>query len=543
MRFALVMLAVLLALLTPSGGAAWTWPVEGPVLRPFVFGSDPYAAGQHRGVDLGAAEGARVLAPASGFVLYAGPVPRGGETVSIETADGLTVSLLHLGAVWVRRGAAVGEGDPVGSAGRSGEPEGDGVSVHLGIRVSAEPHGYLDPLSLLPPRELAPPPAAEEALSEGAPATGEPAAVSAAVAPLTVEPAGAGPVSPPSSEPASLPAVAGQVEPADAAVVEAAAEPAEQAPATVEAVTEPAVAEPETVPGLAEAAPGAGVDARAVVRSPAANRQAFEAVDDPPAASAHPPTEASAAVRAAPAVERIRAAGGRSATAVPGRAAAVAAAPGTATESPSRAEAVRGSAMPLTAATVAPAKLERVRRAPRPGAGGRTTTATTTSQGRGFGAEAPGRVERSPEPVRVTPLRSRPFPAASRPLSLPPLRVEVAVEVGRARRRPARRPVETRADRAVAPEPARVVPQARSGSTRGLVRPAGRDEGLWPLAPVLPLVLVALLLLRVRRSRTGGLPGTAVEPAPPPPAVVVALRPPAARSFSREVEEELRRAA
>ena len=42
------------------------WPVTGDVLRPFVFGDDPYAGGQHRGIDVAGDLGADVKAPASG---------------------------------------------------------------------------------------------------------------------------------------------------------------------------------------------------------------------------------------------------------------------------------------------------------------------------------------------------------------------------------------------------------------------------------------------------------------------------------------------
>ena len=55
-RFAVVALC---ALVPPVPMAqAWTWPVNGPVLRPFSFDrAHPYAAGQHRGVDLAAPAG------------------------------------------------------------------------------------------------------------------------------------------------------------------------------------------------------------------------------------------------------------------------------------------------------------------------------------------------------------------------------------------------------------------------------------------------------------------------------------------------------
>ena len=99
-----VLLALFLAGGLPATAQAWTWPVDGAVLRPFVFGSDPYAAGQHRGIDVAGDLGTNVEAPASGLVSFAGTVPKGGRTLSIVTADGYTVSLQHLGTIGVRKG-------------------------------------------------------------------------------------------------------------------------------------------------------------------------------------------------------------------------------------------------------------------------------------------------------------------------------------------------------------------------------------------------------------------------------------------------------
>jgi Peptidase family M23 len=134
---------------------AWTWPVDGPVLRPFVLGDDPYAGGQHRGIDIGAPSGTPVRAPAAGSVSFAGTVPKGGKTVTIRTAEGYAVTLLHLGAYWVTRGAAVGEGDLVGSVG-AGDGTGSAPYLYLGIRRADEPDGYVDPLGLLPAAAPAP---------------------------------------------------------------------------------------------------------------------------------------------------------------------------------------------------------------------------------------------------------------------------------------------------------------------------------------------------------------------------------------------------
>jgi hypothetical protein len=143
--------AVLFLVWTPAAHA-WSWPLQGPVLKPFTYDeAHPYASGQHRGIDIGAAAaGDSVVAPAAGSVSFAGTVPTNGKSVTIETADGYSVTLTHLGSLLVAKGAAVAEGDEVGTVGPSGTPEVDAPYVHLGIRLAADPDGYVDPLGLLP---------------------------------------------------------------------------------------------------------------------------------------------------------------------------------------------------------------------------------------------------------------------------------------------------------------------------------------------------------------------------------------------------------
>src|SRR6476661_11233280 len=96
---------------------AWSWPVQGPVLQPFSYDeAHPYSAGQHRGIDIGAnATGDPVVAPESGTVSFAGFVPTSGESVTIETADGYSVTLTHLGSIGIAHGVVVNEGDVVGT--------------------------------------------------------------------------------------------------------------------------------------------------------------------------------------------------------------------------------------------------------------------------------------------------------------------------------------------------------------------------------------------------------------------------------------------
>ena len=164
--------AVLLGLVLSPRASAWAWPVDGTVLRPFVAEDDPYAGGQHRGIDIGAPAGADVRSAATGVVAFVGQLPHEGLCLTIRTADGYSVTLVHLGSIGVRTGTAIEEGEVVGTIGPSGDAEWAEPYVHLGIRLTAEPHGYLDPLSLLPSRPAGQPQprSAEEPAPVAAPA-------------------------------------------------------------------------------------------------------------------------------------------------------------------------------------------------------------------------------------------------------------------------------------------------------------------------------------------------------------------------------------
>jgi peptidase M23-like protein len=177
--FACRIVLPLAVLLTWAPAAyAWSWPVRGPVLQPFVYDeSHPYASGQHRGIDIGAdAAGEQVVAPAAGTVSFAGSVPTNGECVTIQTPDGYTATLTHLGTLLVAKGASVEEGQAVATVGPSGTPEFDRPYVHLGIRTTADPNGYLDPLGLLPP------PAPQNAPAQSTPAPAQQPSASSAPA-------------------------------------------------------------------------------------------------------------------------------------------------------------------------------------------------------------------------------------------------------------------------------------------------------------------------------------------------------------------------
>lgn len=153
LRCTLVLAAAFAAVAPPSATAAgsWSWPVGGTVLTPFRTGSNPYAGGQHRGVDIAAAEGTPVVAAAGGAVRFAGRAGSSGLTVSVRTADGrYDTSYLHLSAIAVREGAPVAAGDRLGAAGTTGRPFAPQPHLHFGVR-DAGTRRYRDPLGLLAP--------------------------------------------------------------------------------------------------------------------------------------------------------------------------------------------------------------------------------------------------------------------------------------------------------------------------------------------------------------------------------------------------------
>src|SRR5687768_2071660 len=132
---------------------ALTMPVDGTVARRFELGPDPYAGGQHRGVDLAAPPGARVRAACGGRVVVAGRVA-GAPLVTLRCGR-WRVTHMPLATIAVRPGARVRRGALVGTVARSSEHSG----LHLGVRRDGERFGYVDPLRFVS-RGSPPPPVA-----------------------------------------------------------------------------------------------------------------------------------------------------------------------------------------------------------------------------------------------------------------------------------------------------------------------------------------------------------------------------------------------
>jgi len=106
-------------------------PVAGPIVDPFRPPATRYGPG-NRGVDYATRPGQPVGAAGPGVVLFAGQVG-GTLNVVVLHADNLRTSYSGLASIAVRRGEAVGLGQPIGTA---------ADDVHVGVRAGA---AYLDP--------------------------------------------------------------------------------------------------------------------------------------------------------------------------------------------------------------------------------------------------------------------------------------------------------------------------------------------------------------------------------------------------------------
>ncbi|WP_216208796.1 murein hydrolase activator EnvC family protein [Amycolatopsis aidingensis] len=126
----------------------YDWPLEPappPLVRPFEQPAHPYGPG-HRGVDLGAEPGQRVLAVEQGFVVFAGPVA-GRGVVSIDHDGGLRSTYEPLEPT-VSAGDQVYAGQVIGTV-EAGHPGCTAVAcLHWGVRRGEE---YLNPVYLVEP--------------------------------------------------------------------------------------------------------------------------------------------------------------------------------------------------------------------------------------------------------------------------------------------------------------------------------------------------------------------------------------------------------
>jgi murein DD-endopeptidase MepM/ murein hydrolase activator NlpD len=115
------------------------WPVEGRITGSFGERIDPFngEGAFHRGVDISSDYGHRVLAPADGIVISAGPESGYGKLIEIQHANGIVTRYGHLSAFAVTNGQRITRGEVIGYVGTSGRST--GPHLHYEVWVHSSP--------------------------------------------------------------------------------------------------------------------------------------------------------------------------------------------------------------------------------------------------------------------------------------------------------------------------------------------------------------------------------------------------------------------
>ena len=120
-------------------------PVQAPVSSSFGMRNDPFShqATFHKGVDLAAPDGTKVVAALPGTVISAGYDTGYGNNVLIQHSGGLQTRYGHLGSVNVKAGDVVDSESVLGTVGSTGRST--GPHLHFEVTRMGKP---VDPLPL-----------------------------------------------------------------------------------------------------------------------------------------------------------------------------------------------------------------------------------------------------------------------------------------------------------------------------------------------------------------------------------------------------------
>ncbi|MFC5569305.1 M23 family metallopeptidase [Lysobacter yangpyeongensis] len=113
---------------------AFVWPVQGRISGRFgnqrIYNGTPRAP--HSGMDIAAAQGTPVQAPAAGVVTFANPdLYLTGGTVLLDHGHGVSSNFLHLSRIDVQVGDRVAQGQVIGAVGATGRAT--GPHLHWGM--------------------------------------------------------------------------------------------------------------------------------------------------------------------------------------------------------------------------------------------------------------------------------------------------------------------------------------------------------------------------------------------------------------------------
>ena len=127
-----------------SPAALWNGPfllpAQGPLTTEFgemrAYNDGPFAS-WHNGLDIGAPEGAPIVAPAPGQVVYTGTLPIRGNFTAIDHGLGVLTCYFHQSQILVGVGQYVQPGDLIGRVGTTGLST--GAHLHWEVRIQGIP--------------------------------------------------------------------------------------------------------------------------------------------------------------------------------------------------------------------------------------------------------------------------------------------------------------------------------------------------------------------------------------------------------------------
>lgn len=121
-------------------------PVRGILTSGFGTRRDPITGGRafHPAVDIAAAPGREVRAPADGIVTRAGRIGGLGNAVYLSHGFGITTRFGHMARLSVEPGERVKRGDPLGVVGSTGRAT--GYHLHYEVHVDGKP---INPLAYI----------------------------------------------------------------------------------------------------------------------------------------------------------------------------------------------------------------------------------------------------------------------------------------------------------------------------------------------------------------------------------------------------------
>ena len=140
------------ALAAGEEAPSFSWPARGEIVCPFRPAQGPYGSGGHAGIDISLSPGNEVRASAPGTVSFAGGTPL-GPCVSIVHPGGLKTTYVSLGALAVRSGEKVSQGQVLGTSDGSKDRSSSSPHLHFGLFLNGK---AIDPLPLLQGRFLDP---------------------------------------------------------------------------------------------------------------------------------------------------------------------------------------------------------------------------------------------------------------------------------------------------------------------------------------------------------------------------------------------------